>query len=99
MPLVAKEGPLVNQRNGVLVLSEGVGACEQLGQCALVVAPTDLEGTAQAIYTALTMSDEERGQRANQLKQIIAEEDITHWLYCQLEDLSSLCRQMPVATA
>jgi trehalose 6-phosphate synthase len=99
MPLVAKEGPLVNQRDGVLVLSEGLGACEQLGQCALVVAPTDLEATAQALYTALTMSDEERDQRASQLKQIVTDEDITHWLCCQLEDLSSLCQKMPVATA
>jgi len=99
MPLVAKEGPIVNQRDGVLVLSEGVGACEQLGQCALAVAPTDLESTAQAIYTALTMSDEERSQRASQLRRIVEEEDITHWLCCQLEDLASLCQRAPVATA
>ena len=99
MPLVAKEGPLVNQRNGVLVLSEGLGACEQLGQYALVVAPTDLEATERAIYTALTMSDEERNQRASQLKQLIRDEDMTHWLCCQLEDLSTLCQQMPVTTA
>ena len=99
MPIVAKEGPLVNQRNGVLVLSEGLGACDQLGQCALLIAPTDLEGTTQALYAALTMSDEERSQRANQLKQIITEEDTTHWLCCQLEDLVSVGQQEMVATA
>jgi trehalose 6-phosphate synthase len=96
MPMVAKEGPLVNQRNGVLVLSEGLGACEQLGQCALLVAPTDIEGTTQALYTALTMSDEERTQRTNQLKRIIAEEDVTHWLCCQLEDLVRVDKQVAV---
>jgi trehalose 6-phosphate synthase len=99
MPLVAKEGPIVNQRDGVLVLSEGLGFCEQLGQSALAVAPTDLEGTAQAIYTALTMSDEERSQRASQLRRIIEEEDVIHWVYCQLEDLAGLCQQAPVAAA
>ena len=99
MPLVAKEGPIVNQRDGVLVLSEVLGACEQLGQGALAVAPTDLEGTAQAIYTALTMSDEERSQRASQLRRIIEEEDVGHWVCRQLEDLASLCQQAPIATA
>jgi trehalose 6-phosphate synthase len=93
MPLVAKEGPIVNQRDGVLVLSEGLGACEQLGQCVLAVAPTDLEGTAQAMYTALTMSDDERSRRASQLRQIVEEENVTHWLCCQLEDLATLCQQ------
>ena len=30
--LVAKEAPLVNERDGVLVLSENAGACEELGR-------------------------------------------------------------------
>ncbi|GAJ15009.1 unnamed protein product, partial [marine sediment metagenome] len=64
MNLVAKEGPTVNNRDGVLILSETVGACEQLGQNALTVAPADLEGTTQALYTALTMPADERHKRA-----------------------------------
>ena len=32
MNLVAKEGCLLNERNGVLVLSEGAGAADQLGR-------------------------------------------------------------------
>ncbi|GAI25073.1 unnamed protein product [marine sediment metagenome] len=68
MNLVAKEGPTVNNRDGVLILSETVGACEQLGQNALTVSPADLEGTTQALYTALTMPPEERSKRAAGLK-------------------------------
>ncbi|MFQ5826272.1 MAG: trehalose-6-phosphate synthase, partial [Dehalococcoidia bacterium] len=88
--LVAKEGPMVNIRDGVLILSEGVGACEQLGSYSLTVSPADLEGTVQALYSALTMSDEEKGQRAAALRQAIEAEDVTHWLCQQLEQLSEI---------
>jgi len=90
MNLVAKEGPTVNGRNGVLVLSEGAGACEQLGEYALVFSPADLEGTVQAIYRALTMPDKERRRRARGLKEAIAREDLSIWVLRMLEDAVSL---------
>ena len=90
MNLVAKEGPTVNDRDGVLVLSETVGACEQLGRNALTVAPADLEGTARALHAALTMPMKEREWRARILKESIAREDITVWLMRLLEDIASL---------
>ena len=49
MNLVAKEGALLNERNGVLVLSEGAGAVSQLGEHALIIGPTDVEGTAETL--------------------------------------------------
>lgn len=90
MNLVAKEGPTVNNRNGVLILSESVGACEQLGENALTVGPADLEGTIEALYAALTMPAEERKRRASALKKSIEEEDIAHWLLHLLEDAINL---------
>lgn len=93
MNLVAKEGPTVNDCDGVLVLSEAVGAWEQLGQSALTVAPADVEGTVQALYTALTMPADERHRRAVELKRSIEEEDITDWLLHLLEDTVSLLSQ------
>ena len=90
MNLVAKEGPTVNNRDGVLILSETVGAWEQLGQDALTVAPADLEGTTQALYTALTMPRDERNERATALKRLIEQEDITNWLLHLLQDTISL---------
>jgi trehalose 6-phosphate synthase len=95
MNLVAKEGPTVNNRDGVLILSETVGAYEQLGQNALTVAPTDLEGTTQALYTALTMPPDERNKCATALKKSIEEEDITNWLYQLLKDAASLIQELP----
>ena len=93
MTLVAKEGPTVNDRDGVLVLSETVGACEQLGAYALTVAPADLEGTTEALYQALMMPLEERKRRAGALKESIEKENITHWLLCLLEDAVSLIEE------
>jgi trehalose 6-phosphate synthase len=87
MNLVAKEGPIVNRKNGVLILSEAAGAHEQLHDGAISIAPADLEGTTQALYQALTMSSAERAQRAMKLIRVIEKEDITHWLYQQLTDL------------
>jgi len=86
MNLVAKEGPTVNTRDGVLILSERAGACQQLGQHALPITPTDLEGTMEALHQALTMPPEERKQRAAALRKSVAEEDITLWLYQQLSE-------------
>ena len=93
MNLVAKEGPTVNNRDGVLILSETAGACEQLGEEALVVTPTDLEETTQALYTALTMPPEEKNKRATRLKKLIEEQDTTNWLLHLLEDAVSLAEQ------
>ena len=93
MNLVAKEGPTVNNCDGVLILSETVGAHDQLGQNALTVSPTDIEGTTQALYAALTMPPRERKRRAAALKKSIEAEDITDWLLRLLEDAVSLVEE------
>lgn len=90
MALVAKEGALVNERSGVLLLSEGAGAADQLGEHALVVAPADIEGTADAIYQALTMPIPERQRRAMALKRLVERDDVTVWFQDQLTDIARL---------
>ncbi len=92
MNLVAKEGPLVNNRDGVLVLSEMAGAHEQLGDYALSVCPTDLEGTLRALYAALHMPRDERRRRAAALRRAVQEEDITYWMERQFRDLMAFSR-------
>ena len=54
--LVSKEAPLVNERDGVLILSENAGSHEELGEWALSVNPFDIDGQAEAINEALTMA-------------------------------------------
>ena len=90
MNLVAKEGPLVNRRDGVLVLSETAGAYEQLAPYVLPVAPADIEGTVRALYQALTMPAAERHERAVRLHELIASDDIIKWLSRQFSDLLDL---------
>ncbi len=90
MNLVAKEGPVVNQRNGVLVLSERTGARQQLEAGALIIPPLDIYATAEAMHQALTMSAEERQARAERLRRAIEGDDIVDWLCKQLETVARL---------
>lgn len=90
MNLVAKEGALLNQRDGVLILSESAGAYQQLGPFSLTVSPTDVEGTAAAIHSALTMNSSKRASWAHDLRDLVRRENIRTWIYTQLEDLADL---------
>ena len=87
---VAKEGPIVNTQNGVLIISEGSSAFDQLREGALAVSPADIEGTAQALYAAVTMSPEDRARRSTTLVESIEREDSVQWLLTQLEAIQSL---------
>ncbi|HVL99029.1 MAG TPA: trehalose-6-phosphate synthase [Egibacteraceae bacterium] len=66
--LVAKEGPVLNEREGVLVLSRNAGATSVLADGALLVNPYDVEGQADALHAALTMDRAERSRRAASLQ-------------------------------
>ena len=87
MNLVAKEGALLNERNGVLILSEGAGAVSQLGEHSLIIGPTDVEGTADAIYEALTMPLDDRRHRAEGLRRAVESDDVTTWFENQVADM------------
>jgi trehalose 6-phosphate synthase len=89
MNLVAKEGPAVNTRDGVVMLSENTGAHEELGDCTLSVNPFDIQEQADTIYRALTMEPEERRMRAERLKQIIFSSDPGDWIDAQLADVKA----------
>ena len=94
MNLVAKEGPIVNQRSGVLILSESAGAHEELGANALTVNPFDVELTARAIHRALQMSQLERDERSTAINQIVSSNDVARWIRHQLEDIRALVPAM-----
>jgi trehalose 6-phosphate synthase len=87
MNLVAKEAPLVNERDGVLILSENAGAHAELGEWVLTVNPFDVAGQAQAIHEALTMAAEERSRRLEAIRAHVREHDVTEWIEEQLADL------------
>jgi trehalose 6-phosphate synthase len=85
MNLVAKEGPIVNQHAGVLVLSERTGARQQLEAGAIVIAPCDVFATAEALHQALTMPALRREELAARLRWVIEREDLQAWLHQQLQ--------------
>src|SRR5512133_2041379 len=93
MNLVAKEGPLVNERGGVSILSENTGAHEELAEFALSVNPFDVQEQADAIYRALTMSAEERSWRAQGQKRIVTARHPGHWIDEQLDDIREKAAQ------
>ncbi len=67
MNLVAKEGPAVNTRDGVLALSREAGAFAELGADALEVEPFDVSGTAASLVRGLEMAPADRRLRAGRL--------------------------------
>src|ERR671922_1538614 len=87
MNLVAKEAPLVNTRDGVVVLSENAGAHAELGEWALSVNPFDVEGQAEAIHAGLTLELSERRQRIDAIRTHVREHDVNAWIDLQLAAL------------
>ena len=86
--LVAFEGPLVNEADGVVVLSTEAGASEQLRDIALDVHPFDLVDTTAAIATALDMDPDQRAQRSTRARAIARSRTIDDWFDAQLAPLS-----------
>ena len=99
MNLVAKEGPLVNERDGVSILSENTGAHEELGEFALSVNPFDVQELADAIFSALTMSAESRARRAQGLKEIVTSRDPGDWIDEQIADIRAKAREAAASSA
>ena len=90
MNLVAKEGSVVNQCNGVLVLSRTAGAFPQLGKASIPTSPTDIAETTQALYKALMLSAEERRAMAKLARQIVENRDLNVWLTRQIRDINEV---------
>jgi len=87
MNLVAKEGPMVNERDGVSILSENTGAHEELGDYALSVNPFDIQELADSIHAALTMPAHERQRRHEGLQSIVTARNPGDWIDEQLADI------------
>lgn len=82
--LVAKEGPLCNNRDGVVVLSTEAGAAAELADHALMINPFDISATARALHDALSMDATERARRADGLRTAALKHSPQTWLDAQL---------------
>jgi trehalose 6-phosphate synthase len=90
MNLVSKEGPLVNERDGVVVLSDQAGSFNELGPYVVSVNPFDVAQQADAMYEAIQMSADERRERAVALRRQVIEHDVRAWMNAQLADIAAL---------
>jgi trehalose 6-phosphate synthase len=78
--LVASEGPIVNNSDGVLVLSRDAGAFEELGGSALEIHPYDVVAGADVLARALSMDPAERRERASALRDRAGSNSPARWL-------------------
>jgi trehalose 6-phosphate synthase len=83
--LVAKEAPLVNERDAVLCLSRGAGAYDELAPACEMLHPFDVEQQAAALGTALDMPHAARAARAAALRSLAAAVTPSDWLRALLE--------------
>ena len=77
----------MNERDGVVVLSENAGAHEELGPWAVTVNPFDVDGQAEALHVALELPAAERRARAEAIRAHVREHDLAAWLSVELADL------------
>ncbi len=88
--LVSKEyAACKKDEDGVLILSEFVGASVQLIEGALIVNPIDEEEIAESIYMALKMKKKEKRERMRIIRGIVKEKDVHWWLREFLKDVSA----------
>ncbi|HEV7523713.1 MAG TPA: trehalose-6-phosphate synthase [Acidimicrobiia bacterium] len=92
MNLVVKEALVLNENDGVAVLSERAGAFDELAGVVVDVDPVDVDQQARALHEALVMPIAERRRRLQLGADIVHHNDINKWLDNQLADIASAKR-------
>jgi len=85
--LVAKEAPLVNVRDGVVVLSVNTGVHEELGEWVVSIDPFDVEGQAAALEAALALPQADRSSRLEAIREHVRGHDLAAWIEALLADI------------
>jgi trehalose 6-phosphate synthase len=93
MNLVAMEGPMLNRRDGVVLLSRNAGAIELLEYHVVPVAPFDVADMAEALHRALTMPEDERAGRARGIRRVVRSRPLSKWVGRQLDDLETVAER------
>jgi trehalose 6-phosphate synthase len=96
MNLVAQEGPVVNGREGVVVLSRGAGSSDLLTGAVILERPKDVAATADALDVALSLDAAGRRDRAERMRAAIGRLSPAEWLDHQLADVAAVtCGSVP----
>jgi trehalose 6-phosphate synthase len=87
--LVAKEAPLVNVRDGALVLSRQAGAYAELGDWAIGIDPLDVEDQADALGRAIALPREVRQARIEAIRDRVRAHDLDAWADREIAELEA----------
>ena len=93
MNLVSKEGAVLNSRDGVIILSVGAGAYQELRGAVIPVNPLDVAETADAIHRALTLGERKRRSMARAAREIVQSNTSFKWFLQQMRALRLVERQ------
>lgn len=94
MNLVAKEFIACQiDKNGMLILSEMAGASSELNE-AIIINPTDIEETADAIDHALKMPEEEKRKRINKMQNRLKRYNIFTWTADFFSQVAEIRKEM-----
>jgi trehalose 6-phosphate synthase len=85
--LVAKEAPLVNGHDGVLVLSRQAGAYDELADWVVGVDPLDIDGQATALEQAIGLAPADRHARLDAIRSRVRAHDLEAWASRELAEL------------
>jgi trehalose 6-phosphate synthase/phosphatase len=79
MNLMAKEYLATKgKKTGMLVLSEFAGAAQELGE-AIIVNPNNIPEVSAALYSGLTMPEEEKKKRVQPMQERLSRYDLRRW--------------------
>lgn len=92
MNLVAKEGPIVNENDGVLLLSQNTGAYDEIGRYSIGVNPFSIEDTADKMNQALFMDTAQRREMHGKLVKAVRSNTSQLWFDNQINDLMDSSR-------
>jgi trehalose 6-phosphate synthase len=99
MNLVAKEFVAARDDElGVLILSEFAGASRELSK-ALIVNPYDVLAVADAISQALRMSEQERRERMQLMRDVVRSRNVYRWAGQMLLDAAQLRNRRKIRPA
>lgn len=84
---IKKDSP----RTSMLVVSEFIGCSPSLSG-AIRVNPWDIDSVAEAMYTAITMPDNERQMRHEKHYRYVSSHDVAYWARSFLQDLERACK-------
>ena len=86
--LVAKEAPLVNERNGVLVLSRQAGVFDELSEWVVGTDPLDVDDQARALARAVALPAADRRAWIEGIRAHVRTHDLDTWAARELRELA-----------